>query len=199
MPASGCRGARLTPPAGCGCAGRSPSWLDLLAPFDRPAVVLAGPWAQRAARPAAAGTVLADRGAGHRRRRQPAPGPRPARAGLVRAQGGHRRPGRAAAAGAGQRHPGRPGHHHPPRHSQPAHRRRRAPRRADLPPRRQTGPAGSSPGWHLPLPRLRHPRANAATWTTSSPTRPAPPRRRTCRHSAGPITGSNTTAAGPSP
>ncbi|MGB8384384.1 MAG: HNH endonuclease signature motif containing protein, partial [Dermatophilaceae bacterium] len=38
------RPQRLTQPP-CDCAGRSRSWIDLLAALDRPGVLLAGPWA----------------------------------------------------------------------------------------------------------------------------------------------------------
>ena len=121
------------------------------------------------------------------------------RAGLVRAQGGHRRPGRAAATGAGQRDPGRPGHHHPPGRSPPAHRRRRTTWTSG-----PTAPAPSWPGWCAPgmapvATRAAPPLPNGATWTTSSPTRPVPRRRPTCRRYVARITGSSTTAAGPSP
>ena len=148
---------RLTPPS-CDCASRSRSWVELLAALDRPGVVLTGPWAADLPDPPVQ-RQRPDQGApGDRGGCQPAPGPRRARTSLVRAQTSHQPTRRPTAAGAGERDPRRPGHHHPPR-AQPT----RTPAPSSSWTSRPTAPAPSWPGWCEPgmAPagtRLRHPR-----------------------------------------
>ena len=150
------------------------------------------------ARPAAAGPVLEDRCARERGRRQPAPGPRLVRPGLVRAQAGHRlrRSGLLLPAQVTRSWPTRTPSSasvRPTRTPAPS-----TPRRADLPARGRPGPAGPRPGRHLPASRLRHPRRTVRPGPRDRLPH-GPTTQRTYRAFAEPITGSNTTAAGPSP
>ncbi len=151
--------AKLAPPPPCDCAAqRSQPWLDLLDPFAHPGVIVGGSWAQdrpdpplharfqrvvRRAREVDANPNLARDWHG-RTWFVPKPVLIPPVGMLLPAQVNailanpdtHLRLGAAhPATGAVE-------------HLDEAH----------LPTRRRPGPAGPSPRWHLPLPRLRHPR-----------------------------------------
>ena len=149
---------RLTPPPGCDCGARSRSLVDLLAALDRPGVVLTGPWAadlpdpplQQHAQTKVHQAIEVDANPHLARDWHgrvwfvPKPVTSPPVGLLLPAQ--------VSAILADPDTIIRLGR------SQPAHRRRRAAGRADLPTRRQAGPAGARPGWHLQVPGLRHPR-----------------------------------------